>query len=186
MDVSVITWAVLSIVRGEENAECINDTILVLIPTVSNPTLLSQFRSISLCNVFHNIASKVLTSRFKMILPEIISEEQPAFVPGRLSTSNIISTYECLHFMKISRAKTSSHCALKMDMMKAYDMVEWDYLQAIMEIWVLPQLGFSHYGHGKLGIFSSLFSGSKLEQFKLLVGIQRGDPISPYILLLAV
>ena len=85
-----VTDAILGILRGEESAECINDTLLVLIPKVSNPTLLSQFRPIRLCNVFYKIASKVLANRLKEILPEIVSEEQSAFVPGRMIKDNII------------------------------------------------------------------------------------------------
>jgi hypothetical protein len=74
----------------------------------------------------------------KVILPNIISEEQSAFVSGRMITNNLISAYECLHFMKRNRSKKNSFCALKLDMMKAYDRVEWDYLEAIM-----IKLGFS-------------------------------------------
>uniref|UniRef100_A0A453D627 Reverse transcriptase domain-containing protein n=1 Tax=Aegilops tauschii subsp. strangulata TaxID=200361 RepID=A0A453D627_AEGTS len=68
-----VTNIVLTIVRGEESPECINHTVLVLIPKVTNPTLLSQFRPISLCNVLYKIASKVIANRLKQILPYIIS-----------------------------------------------------------------------------------------------------------------
>ena len=52
-------------------------------------------------------------------------------MPGRLIADNIITAYECLHYMK-KRARDTRFCALKLDMRKAYDRLEWDYLQKIM------------------------------------------------------
>ena len=64
-----VTKVVLRILRGEEGSEAINETILVLIPKVKDPSDLTQFRPISLCNVVYKIISKMLANRLKMILP---------------------------------------------------------------------------------------------------------------------
>ena len=91
-----VTKVVLKIAEGTDSAECINETILVLIPKVKDPTLLSQSRPINLCNVFFKIESNVLANRLKHILPKIIFEDQSVFVPGHLITDNVITSYECM------------------------------------------------------------------------------------------
>ena len=179
-----ITTAVLSFLNGGEMTAVINSTVLVLIPKVRNPQDLTHFRPISLCNVLYKICSKVIANRLRLILDEIISEEQSAFVPGRLITDNVLVAYECIYYLKRKKGKDGA-CAVKLDMAKAYDRVEWAYLRSI-----LLKLGF-HESFVQLIMrcvqtvtFRVRVNGKLSEPFMPSCGIRQGDPLSPYLFLL--
>jgi hypothetical protein len=96
---------VLQALNSTKIPEGWNDTIIVLIPKNEDPKKVTEYRPISLCNVIYKIISKLLANWLKGILPEIISEEQSAFVPGRMITDNILVAYECVHTIKRKSGK---------------------------------------------------------------------------------
>ena len=118
----------------------INYTHIVLIPKVKSLEKMSDYRPISLCNVIFKIIFKVLANRLKIILPQIISPTQSAFVPGHLITDNILVAYESLYSMHCKRTGKGSSMALKLDVSKAYDRVEWDFLKGMMVRLSLPNV----------------------------------------------
>jgi hypothetical protein len=176
-----ICSAVRGFLQGDQLPDGLCDTNIVLIPKLSKPEKLVNYRPISLCNVLYKISSKVLANRLKPIMPIIISQEQSAFVPGRLITGNVLIAYECMHTFTKQKSNTP-FVALKIDMMKAYDRVEWRYLEGVM-----TKLGFS--SKWITTVMRCVTNVKYVVQINVELsqafipsrGLRQGDPISPYI-----
>ncbi|KAL0285025.1 UNVERIFIED_CONTAM: hypothetical protein Sangu_2797000 [Sesamum angustifolium] len=106
----------------------LNKTHIVLIPKCKKLDTLNQFRPISLCNVADKIASKAIANRLKPILDAIISLCQADFVPGKLITDNVLLAFEANHYLNTKKWGKKGHMALKLDISKVYDKVEWKFL----------------------------------------------------------
>lgn len=111
--------------------EDLNKTLLVMISKKANPERVDHFRLINLCNVIYKIIAKTLAYRLKLVISEIISTYQNAFIKGRQITNNILINHEIFHHRKKSYKKVP-YMTIKIDMFEAYDRVEWDFLLTII------------------------------------------------------
>nr|XP_043639257.1 uncharacterized protein LOC122610328 [Erigeron canadensis] len=109
----------------------VNHTFLALIPKVTTPSMVTDYRPISCCNVLYKCISKIITDRIKDCLDDIVGINQSAFIPGRRISNNILLTQELMH--NYHRNVGPPRCAFKVDIQKAYDTVDWKFLRAILE-----------------------------------------------------
>ncbi|KAL2252015.1 UNVERIFIED_CONTAM: hypothetical protein Sindi_2323800 [Sesamum indicum] len=132
-----VTKAVLDFFRTGKLLKQVNSTILALIPKVHTPMTVGDYRPISCCNVLYKIIAKLLVQRLSVVLDKIISPCQGAFIPGRSIGDNILLAQEL--FTGYNQMRLPPRCALKVDIRKAYDTVEWDFLLAVLQLFGFPQ-----------------------------------------------
>ena len=162
----------------------VNNSLIVLIPKNSAPSNVNHFRPISLCNTIYKVIAKFLVSKLRPLLANLISPGQSAFVLDRWIAENQLVFHELLHSFKQRKVK-GGFVAMKVDLQKASDRVNWSFLKT-----VLLKFGFHEVFVCQVMqcvstvSFSVLVNGGKSKCFQPSRGLRQGDPLSSYLFIL--
>ncbi|KAK6786448.1 hypothetical protein RDI58_014973 [Solanum bulbocastanum] len=128
--------AVKDFLKTSTMCKIINCTTITLVPKIPNHVIVKDFRPIACCTVLYKIIAKVMATRMQKIMPSIIYEAQTGFIPGRRICDNIILAQKLVQ--AYTRKYISARCMIKIDLQKAYDSVEWIYLEQVLEELCFP------------------------------------------------
>ncbi|XP_062100788.1 uncharacterized protein LOC133806713 [Humulus lupulus] len=116
--------------------QTLNKTLISLIPKVDQPVNAIDFRPISCCNTIYKCKSKMLCNGLKSVLPSLINQNQGAFIKHHSIAHNVLILQDLLK--GYNRKNISPRCLMKIDISKAYDSIDWDFLEKLLHALCFP------------------------------------------------
>lgn len=75
-------------------------TFVILVPNKLDTTVLSDYRSISLCTTLYKVYAKLMVERMKPILSHLICAKQGAFIGDRSIIDNMMIIQELMYDLR--------------------------------------------------------------------------------------
>ncbi|KAA0047098.1 LINE-1 retrotransposable element ORF2 protein [Cucumis melo var. makuwa] len=160
-----------------------NNTYIALISKKKDYSHPKDFRPISLTTSIYKIIAKTLSNRLKTTLPDTISGKQLAFVKNRQITDAILMANEAVDYWKVKKIKGF---ILKLDIEKAFDNLNWDFIDFVLEKKNFPNL-WRKWIKGCISnvTYSVIVNGRPQGRIKANRGLRQGDPLSPFLFVIA-
>jgi hypothetical protein len=158
---------------------CLNFGTIMLLPKEKEVKKIQQYMPICMINIIFKIFTKVLANRLISVACRITKILQSAFLPGRYILEGVIVLHETIHELKIKKQKG---IILKLDFEKAYDKVNWDFLQQVLRMKGFPNFWCQWMervvSKGSVGVQVNDDLGHFFQTKK---GLRQGDPLSPIL-----
>lgn len=158
--------------------------IISLIPKGDKPrNFLRNWRPISLLNVTYKIASSCIANRIKGVLSNLISFDQNGFLKGRYTGDCIRTVYDIMHSLQEDQ---SPGILFSIDFEKAFDSVSLSFIRKVLDLFnfgpSILQWFDTFYKNASLSV---LVNGFSSHSFPYERACRQGDPLSPYLFILA-